>query len=651
MLERNVIYYGSNLNLPEVIPLRAGLLTMYYVGGNLRYIRYRDSEILRNIYIALRDHNWDTIRNDISQEKFKIEKDSFNIKYNVVNRQDNIHFTWQANINGTKEGGLNLSFEGEVISSFKHNRTGFCLLHPIKESAGKTFKVTQPEGVVKEGVLPIYIISEQPIPSFTDMISMEYELQPGVQVKLEFKGDLFEMEDQRAWTDSSYKTYCTPQYLPIPQELQAGTKINQSVSLSLITSEPTALETSMSSDQGVSIQIHEESSKPLPEIGLGTASHSKPLTNEEIARLKKLDLSHLRLDLVPANPDSSILLRQATDEARAIDSELEIALFLNDAEKELQKLTSELEEINPPICRWLIFGPGRIKTDGSIAALARQYLKKLYPDTDIGGGSNANFWELDHFRPPLDELDLVCFSMNPQVHTYDNDSLVESLECEALTVNSAKQFVGNLPLVVSPITLKMRFNPYAIEEGALGPGQLPPQVDVRQMSLFGAGWTVGSLNSLAGSGPQSLTYFETTGWRGVMETESGSSLPDQFPSLPGSVFPVYHIFRQVGEFSGGDVLETTTTDPLQVVAIALRKNGRNRNIVANLTPNKQHVNIHGISQAIEVSIFDETNVEESMRDPSSLYEKSGRLLESTNQIFNLELLPYAIARLDSVTKQ
>ena len=225
MMERNVRYYGSNIDLPIVIPLRAGPLTMNYVSGNLRQIRYQNSEILRNIYIALRDHNWDTIENEISNEVFDIEDDSFNIKYKVVNKKDNIHFTWLANIIGTKEGKLNFSFEGEVLDDFKTNRTGFCLLHPIKESAGKTFRITQPEGVVVEGVLPIHIISEQPIPFFTDMLSMEYELEPGVKVKLEYTGELFEMEDQRAWTDGSYKTYTTPQRLPIPQEFIAGTKI------------------------------------------------------------------------------------------------------------------------------------------------------------------------------------------------------------------------------------------------------------------------------------------------------------------------------------------------------------------------------------------------------------------------------------------
>ena len=62
----------------------------------------------------------------------------------------------------------------------------------------------------------------------------------------------------------------------------------------------------------------------------------------------------------------------------------------------------------------------------------------------------------------------------------------------------------------------MRFNPFTTSpETELKSNQLPSQVDVRQMSLFGAGWTVGSLKYLCESEAYSLTYFETTGWRGA----------------------------------------------------------------------------------------------------------------------------------------
>ena len=80
--------------------------------------------------------------------------------------------------------------------------------------------------------------------------------------------------------------------------------------------------------------------------------------------------------------------------------------------------------------------------------------------------------------------------------------------------------------VVSPITLKPRFNAYATGPAPQRPPEaLPPEVDARQLSLFGAGWTLGSLRAVVSSGALSVTYYETTGWRGVMEQAGGSPLP------------------------------------------------------------------------------------------------------------------------------
>ena len=110
---------------------------------------------------------------------------------------------------------------------------------------------------------------------------------------------------------------------------------------------------------------------------------------------------------------------------------------------------------------------------------------------------------------------------------------METLEAQAVTVESARQFAGGLPIAVTPVTLLARFNPNATgPEPEPAPGELPAQVDVRQMSLFGANWTLGSIKYLSESGASSVTYYETTGWRGVMETTSGSPLPREIPLSP-----------------------------------------------------------------------------------------------------------------------
>ena len=48
---------------------------------------------------------------------------------------------------------------------------------------------------------------------------------------IRFEGDLWEMEDQRNWTDASYKTYSTPLRLPYPVEIQEGDRVWQRVTI------------------------------------------------------------------------------------------------------------------------------------------------------------------------------------------------------------------------------------------------------------------------------------------------------------------------------------------------------------------------------------------------------------------------------------
>ncbi|RPH61099.1 MAG: hypothetical protein EHM81_04965 [Chloroflexi bacterium] len=61
MLDRNTLCYGSPAPLPEQIPLRAGPLHLLYENGSLRHLRYGREEVLLNVYVAVRDHNWGTV--------------------------------------------------------------------------------------------------------------------------------------------------------------------------------------------------------------------------------------------------------------------------------------------------------------------------------------------------------------------------------------------------------------------------------------------------------------------------------------------------------------------------------------------------------------------------------------------------------------
>jgi hypothetical protein len=652
MLAKNVLYYGQAEALAEVIPLRAGPLTMLYEGGDLRYIKMGETEIVRRLYVAVRDHVWGTVLPNLSNIHLDIGPDSFRLSFDVENKAGEIDFFWRGVINGDSQGTITYTMQGQTRSTFRRNRIGFCVLHPMT-CAGVPSKIEHVDGSVDHSPFPQLIAPQLikdghlcPVAPFENMQAVAHQVGPELWAEVRFTGEVFEMEDQRNWSDASYKTYGTPLSRPWPVEVEAGTEISQSVTISLSGEIPPA--TIDTGPKALTVTVGSRAGQAMPQLGLGQASHGQPLQAREIERLKALKLSHLRVDLPLAEPGYKAKLGQTSAEARALAVSLEIALFLSQAaEQELADLTSLLQELKPPVQRWLIFHRDEKTTAASWVKLARQHLAGYDASAQIGAGTNIYFTELNAVRPPVEVLDVVAYSLNPQAHAFDNASLVETLEAQAVTVASARLIAGDRPLIVSPITLLARFNPNATgPEPAPAPGQLPAQVDVRQMSLFGAGWTLGSLKYILASPLQSATYYETSGWRGVMEIEAGSPLPEKFQSIPGAVFPLYHVLADVGEFAGGEVIPTTSSHTLAVEGLALRQAGRTRLLVANLTAQAQQVSLKKLAGQVRLWYLDETNVVEAMQSPEAFRARPGQAQATTGGNLTLNLRPYAIAKID-----
>jgi hypothetical protein len=381
----------------------------------------------------------------------------------------------------------------------------------------------------------------------------------------------------------------------------------------------------------------------LPPLGLGLSEHS--LSAREIERLAALKPSHLRVDLKLAERAVGETLARAHHEARQLNAPLEIALFLSDnAEAELQSFVALLNQHQlrlARIARWIIFDANAKASTARSLQLARQALG--VEGAPIGGGTNADFYQLNQFRPPADLMDFVAFSMNPQIHAFDDTSLVETLTVIPEPVRSARRYFDHLPVVVSPVTLKPRFNAVATGATAEAAGALPANVDARQMSLFGAAWTLGAIKRLAESEATSVTCFETTGWRGVMETEAGSPLPQQFPSLPGAVFPLYHVLADVAEFTGGEVIAVQSSDALKVEAMLLERGERQSLLLANLTPETRTATLAGIDNAARLRRLNEENADAAMCEPETFHRQYVSDKLPTNHI---ELSPFEIVRLD-----
>ncbi len=584
----------------EPIQLRAGRVSMLFDSENatLRYIKIGQNEILHGITAPIRDENWGTVVPQVSNIKLDNADDHFKLTFDAVCKARDIDFRWQGTVTGTKAGEVEFAFDGVAKTTFMRNRIGLCVLHGAS-AAGKPWVITHVDGEKSKGAFPTFIAPHQPAKQIR---AIDHEFAKGAWAHVELLGEVFEMEDQRNWTDASFKTYCIPLEIPYPVKIEAGTKISHKARISVSGDLPA----DSPAEPRVTLTLGKQESR-LPRLGLQVASETGELSQGQIDRLKQLKLDHLRVDVRSADESFAAKLRAADRQAKAIGAPLHLGVVLGKqaAAAEVNKFAEELKTLQPNASAYIIN-----VTDWEQLKLARAALKDVAGKAQFGGAKMTNYVEINRDRPTNDELDLVSFNITPQIHAFDNLSMVETLPIQGAAVRSARQFLGQRPLLIGPITLRP---PLADQKPA--PGELPPDVDLRQSSAFAAAWTVGSVKSLAEAGARSATYYETVGWKGLMEWDAPPKRPAPVPTKPGEVFPVYQVFRELADFSGGNVQQLDSTEPQAVVGLSLSNLGKRCILLANLTDRKQPALLRGLSGPAKIALLDGRPIEQSLPNP------------------------------------
>ena len=97
---------------------------------------------------------------------------------------------------------------------------------------------------------------------------------------------------------------------------------------------------------------------------------------------------------------------------------------------------------------------GQHSTTLEVLQIARAHLGKLR--APIGAGTNGDLYQLHLQRPPIAEADFVFWSMNPQVHAFDNRSMAETPEMATCQIRAVQEYFPGKPICISPVTLKPR---------------------------------------------------------------------------------------------------------------------------------------------------------------------------------------------------
>jgi D-apionolactonase len=648
---RHLAWHGSEQPAAEQTELIAGPLRAVLAGPDIRYIRYGATEVVQRIYVAVRDTVWNTVPGRMVDLEVLQSEGSFQVRFGQRHTYKDLDFAWTATISGSADGVLTYEMDGEALCDFRHNKIGLNIHHPLPEYTRRPYRASTPggeiSGIIDWDITPQLVVHGNLTAMFPDYNHLEVDLASGCRATFDFEGDQFEMQDHRNWSDGNYKTYGTPLALGYPFDVKKGQRIHQRVTLRV--DGPMA-----ANDPGapVEVRIREAVASRLPRIGLGMSSDGTDLSDRQIRRLRALQLAHLRVDLHPRDDAQQAEWERAVRAATALGCGLEVALFVTSAAiDQAADFAATAKASGVPIARVLVFEEAdgfselRGATEPDTVRAVRGVLRAAGIGCDVAGGTNQFFNELNRSRPDTAGTDGLAFSLNPQVHAGDDLSLADNLMSESDIVRFSRKLFGHVGVFLTPITLIGRNGPFP--SGPPEEDGLPGAVDVRQASLLGAAWTAASIKQLAAGGADSITYYETTGWRGVLESENGSPRPDLFPSRPGDVFPIYHVLADVADWIGGVPLETLPETSHVVDALVVRDANSTHVLLVNLTSELRRVRLGPLGGTeARLRVMDDASTVVAVGSAEAFRSATMTLQPLEEGWLGMTLTPYAVVRAD-----
>ncbi len=524
--------------------LNAGDLTLEYAEGKLRYVKFGETELIRGIYFAVRDADWGTLPLRCHEEHLVLREGGFTLTFRSESTEDGqAVVSWECAIEGEANNRISFAIKGTFLREYASNRAGFCLLHPLKHTVGQAFDVRTPNGQHQSTYFPQMIAPHQPA---TDIVGLEWTTANGIACSLTFEGEVFEMEDQRNWTDASFKTYCTPLRYGWPKKYRRGDVVEQEIIFEMRFAQ-------QSTSPALLVQsINYDTNFHFPWPGIGSRIPNGSLEELHGAEISKLPLDHLRADIVWGGSTWTSTLESVVSYASRCGKPL--YLVLHYVQGEIPALVETLHHHcqNIVLEAISIVQKDRVTMDSALLQKVHRQIRAYFPGVKLGVGSQYLFTQFNRHRPPAQlDADFVFFGNNPQVHAFDNESIVETIEGQGETMKSAKAIAPDLPVHVSPIALNAPFSPDKLPKNQTIRETLDYDFapDPRQGGTFVAGWVLGCLAALTAEGARHLDFFETEGARGLI--------------IDGKATPSYTLLKRVLEQQPTHVFLSRSSDPLR----------------------------------------------------------------------------------------
>jgi hypothetical protein len=487
----------------------------------IRNVTYQGAQMIDLLYTAIRPWDWSTLDPDEHNEVVEISGENCLVTITDLfagSMQGKTVLTLQPN------GKFSIDYQLTGLGKFEIQRWGVCFCLHTGDWMGSTVSASGNTYSLLKEISPQRVIDGVTQGLFPASNGMHFIAPDKRELKVVSTGKVLEAEDQRNWTDNTYKIYSGSLAEPRPFVLEKGFMWEQRVEFQ-VTAPAGAI------PDGSKIIAKEIAS--LPRIGLQFNTDSLLPSDDLEKALYILDIDHIRV-----NEES------LTSQKIAIISKsglaLETALLSSNTGAELAREVDHLSARVPAGSRLLIHRQGRQIVQASDLP-KNETLNSYIPGSDA--------YLVDLHREKFEFGNAVSYSMVPTVHSSDPETIFKTLYTQKESIEFAQKFVA--PQVsISPITFSTRGNP---ETGHLRENRAnfaQPEMAAQIKNLSAAAWTLGSIFALASAGAYSGTWHELFGEFGVIYSQDSAV----------KFSPTFHALSALGAHHAHEITIATSLD-------------------------------------------------------------------------------------------
>ena len=511
----------SENHWPDTTRVTHGGFTLDLAREAIRNIRYEGVQIIDLLYTAIRPSDWSTLKSDEYAADLRISGNDYEI---TITESFTSALVATTKVILSAGNTFSVEYELKGLAEYSVNRWGICFCLDTADWMGASVLSSGNSYSLLRDISPQRVVDGFVQGLFPESHEMQFIAADQRCLKVASNGKVLEAEDQRNWTDNTYKIYSGSLKEPRPFTTSPGSSWTQKVNFEVGVPK-------QNSADPTKILVREI--EALPSIGL--QFNSDPLlTPDDLEKaLVLLEIDHLRVNAESLTPQ-----KIATTASNGLI--LETALLSSNQNEILKAEVVQLSERVPAGSRLLIQREGREVVEATDLP-KNESLNTYIPGTDA--------YLVDLHREKFEFTNSVSYSITPTVHSTDTETIFKTLSTQKESIEFAQKYLAP-QVFLSPITFSTRGNPETghSRDQRINFADLDSAMHIR--TIEGAAWTLGSIHAVASAGAFSGSWHELFGEHGIIYSQSGAI----------KFSPVFHAISALGAHHAHQITIATSLD-------------------------------------------------------------------------------------------